>query len=86
MRCTLADMGTPLDDIRVSDVSHAVAEPYAAQSPCRFSSADSGVAGPTARRGEDNSEVLSDWLGLSEIEVAKLPGLYVLESEAVVEL
>lgn len=56
------------------------------QSSYRFSSADSGVAGPAACRGEDNSEVLSDWHGLSEIEVAKLSELCVLEPEAVVEL
>ncbi|WP_213571477.1 CoA transferase [Rhodococcus sp. USK13] len=42
------------------------------QSPYRFSSADSGVAGPAVRRGEHNEAVLADWLTLGSDEVEHL--------------
>jgi crotonobetainyl-CoA:carnitine CoA-transferase CaiB-like acyl-CoA transferase len=43
-----------------------------AQSPYRFSGADSGVRGPAPHRGEHNEEVLTEWLGASPQEVAAL--------------
>ncbi len=42
------------------------------QSPYRFSNAASGVRGPAAHRGEHNTEILQDWLGLSEDEAAEI--------------
>ncbi len=42
------------------------------QSPYRFSAARSGVRGPAAHRGEHNSAVLADWLGMSPSNVAQL--------------
>ena len=38
------------------------------QSPYRFSAATSGVQGQASHRGEDNEEVLTDWLGASNDE------------------
>jgi len=42
------------------------------QSPYRFSAAKSGVRGPAAHQGENNAEVLSEWLGKAEFEIAAL--------------
>ncbi len=42
------------------------------QSPYRFSSARSGVRGPAPHRGEHNAEVLQQWLGRTNEEVAAL--------------
>ena len=42
------------------------------QSPYRFSAARSGVRGPAPHRGEHNAEVLQQWLGLGQDEVAAL--------------
>jgi len=42
------------------------------QSPYRFSDAESGVKGPAPHRGEHNSQVLSEWLNLSEAEISGL--------------
>ncbi len=43
-----------------------------AQSPYRFSQAQSGVRGPAPYRGEHNEEVLREWLGKSREDVAAL--------------
>jgi crotonobetainyl-CoA:carnitine CoA-transferase CaiB-like acyl-CoA transferase len=43
-----------------------------AQSPYRFSQAQSGVRGPAPYRGEHNEAVLRDWLGKSREDVAAL--------------
>lgn len=51
------------------------------QSPYRFSDADAGVAGPAPFRGEHNSEVLREWLGATEDEVAGLDSTGALLSE-----
>jgi crotonobetainyl-CoA:carnitine CoA-transferase CaiB-like acyl-CoA transferase len=54
-----------------------------AQSPYRWSSATSGVKGPAPHRGEHNAEVLAEWLGLSDGEVADLAAAgVVLRDEA----
>lgn len=42
------------------------------QSPYRFSNAESGVRRGAAHRGEQNAEVLGDWLGSSPHEIATL--------------
>jgi crotonobetainyl-CoA:carnitine CoA-transferase CaiB-like acyl-CoA transferase len=42
------------------------------QSPYRFREATSGVRGPAPHRGEHNVEVLGDWLGMADEEVAAL--------------
>ena len=42
------------------------------QSPYRFSDADSGVRAGAPRLGEHNSEVLRQWLRLSDEEVRRL--------------
>jgi crotonobetainyl-CoA:carnitine CoA-transferase CaiB-like acyl-CoA transferase len=42
------------------------------QSPYRFSNARSGVRAGAPHRGEHNGEVLGDWLGLGEADVARL--------------
>ena len=42
------------------------------QSPYRFSAARSGVRGPAPHRGEHNVEVLQQWLGLHNEDVAAL--------------
>ena len=42
------------------------------QSPYRFSGATSRVRGPAAYLGEDNAEVLREWLGMSDAAVADL--------------
>ncbi|HEY1752923.1 MAG TPA: CaiB/BaiF CoA-transferase family protein [Caulobacteraceae bacterium] len=52
-----------------------------AQSPYRFSDAASGIRGPAAHRGEHNSEVLADWLGLSAGEVGQLTDTGVLQQD-----
>lgn len=41
------------------------------QSPYRYSHLDSGVAGPARHRGEDNIDVLTDWLGLTPAQAAE---------------
>jgi crotonobetainyl-CoA:carnitine CoA-transferase CaiB-like acyl-CoA transferase len=43
-----------------------------AQSPYRFSQAQSSVRGPAPHRGEHNEAVLQDWLGMSREEAASL--------------
>ena len=43
-----------------------------AQSPYRFSQAQSSVRGPAPHRGEHNEAVLHDWLGKSREEAASL--------------
>jgi crotonobetainyl-CoA:carnitine CoA-transferase CaiB-like acyl-CoA transferase len=43
-----------------------------AQSPYRFSNAQSGVRGPAPHRGAHNGDVLGEWLGASRDEVAAL--------------
>jgi len=48
------------------------------QSPYRFSDARSEVRGPAPHRGEHNSQVLADWLGKGEAEVAALQAAGVL--------
>jgi len=55
---------------RVDD--RAGGERHVVQSPYRFSAAASGVRGPAAYRGEHNRQVLSEWLGASADEIAKL--------------
>jgi crotonobetainyl-CoA:carnitine CoA-transferase CaiB-like acyl-CoA transferase len=40
------------------------------QSPYRFTAAKAGVRGPAPWRGEHNAEVLRDWLGMGEEEIA----------------
>src|SRR5439155_1542962 len=42
------------------------------QSPYRFSHADSGVRGPAPHRGEHNTGVLADWLGMRTDEIQRL--------------
>lgn len=42
------------------------------ETPYRFSDARAGVRGRIAHRGEDNGEVLREWLGLSREEIARL--------------
>ena len=42
------------------------------QSPYRFSSNESGVAGPAPHQGEHNAEVLGEWLSMSSAEVDAL--------------
>ncbi len=48
-------------------------------SPYRFSNYDSGVAGPARHRGENNEEVLRDWLGIPASEVGSLTASGVLK-------
>lgn len=43
-----------------------------ADSPYRFSNAQSGVRGPAAHRGEHNQEVLKDWLGFTNEKIKVL--------------
>jgi len=49
-----------------------------AQSPYRWSSAKSGVKGPAPHRGEHNAQVMTEWLALSDAEVADLSAAGVL--------
>jgi len=49
-----------------------------AQSPYRFSQAQSRVRGPAPHRGEHNEAVLQDWLGKSREETASLLSLGIL--------
>lgn len=51
-------------------------------SPYRFSAYDSGVAGPARHRGENNEEVLTEWLGIAASEVRSLEGSGVLQRGA----
>ena len=51
-----------------------------AQSPYRFSNAESGVRGGAAHRGEQNAEVLTEWLGRSATEITGLVAAGVLLS------
>lgn len=53
------------------------------QTPYRFSAAAAGVRGPATYRGEQNREVLSEWLGLGDEEIAGLVAAGVLQAEAV---
>ncbi len=43
-----------------------------AQTPYNFSNAESGVRGGAAQLGEHNAEVLSEWIGMSRADQAKL--------------
>jgi CoA:oxalate CoA-transferase len=56
------------------------------QSPYRFSAACSGVRAGAPHRGEHNREVLGEWLGLGEAEVAALCDSGVLAADAAQEL
>ena len=49
------------------------------QSPYRFSSASSGVRGPSPHRGEHNAEVLKDWLGFDHASIVLLRASGVLQ-------
>ncbi len=51
------------------------------QSPYRFSDARSEVRGPAPHRGEHNAQVLAEWLGKGEAEVAALSQAGVLLRE-----
>ena len=51
------------------------------QSPYRFSSAESGVRGGAAHRGEHNAEVLQDWLGIDSGETRALLESGVLDAD-----
>jgi crotonobetainyl-CoA:carnitine CoA-transferase CaiB-like acyl-CoA transferase len=51
------------------------------QSPYRWSSAKSGIRGPAPHRGEHNREVLTEWLGLSDNEIADLGAAGVLQQD-----
>lgn len=56
------------------------------QSPYRFSSAQSGIRGGTAHKGEHNAAVLADWLKLDDSDVAQLlnsPALHQDDPQAV---
>jgi CoA:oxalate CoA-transferase len=52
-----------------------------AQSPYRFSNADSGVRGGAPRRGQHNAAVLSEWAGVSAARIAELTKSRVLSAE-----
>jgi len=52
------------------------------QSPYRFSDARSGVRGPAPHLGEHNTQVLSEWLGMSSEDVGKLVANRVLADTA----
>lgn len=52
------------------------------QSPYRFSDALSGVRGPAPHLGEHNTQVLSEWLGMSSEDVGKLVANRVLADTA----
>ena len=52
------------------------------RSPYRFSTAESGVAGPAPHRGEHNHAVLTDWLELSAAEIEQLESAAVVLAEA----
>ena len=54
-----------------------------AQSPYRFSNAESGVRGGAPRRGQHNAEVLAEWAGLSATRIQELTGAQVLSAEVV---
>jgi crotonobetainyl-CoA:carnitine CoA-transferase CaiB-like acyl-CoA transferase len=51
------------------------------QSPYRFSAATSGVRGPAPLRGEHNAQVLAEWAGWADGEVAALAESSVLLSD-----
>ena len=52
------------------------------QSPYRFSAAKSGVRGVAPHRGEHNTEVLAEWLGLDGAKAAALKEAGVLSADA----
>ena len=52
-----------------------------AQTPYRFSGADSGVNGPAPRLGQHNGRVLRDWLGLDDGAVTTLVEQRILANE-----
>jgi crotonobetainyl-CoA:carnitine CoA-transferase CaiB-like acyl-CoA transferase len=52
-----------------------------AQSPYRFSNADSGVRGGAPRRGQHNGAVLTEWAGVSATRIAELTKSRVLSAE-----
>ncbi len=54
------------------------------QSPYRFSKATSGVRGVAPHRGEHNADVLKDWLGKSDADVAGLQATGVLQHDETV--
>ena len=41
------------------------------QSPYRFSSAQSGIRGGAAHKGEHNAAVLADWLGMGKPDIER---------------
>jgi len=51
------------------------------QSPYRFSEARSGVRGVAPHRGEHNTEVLQEWLGLDPTAVSDLRSAGVLDAD-----
>jgi CoA:oxalate CoA-transferase len=52
------------------------------QTPYRFSAHESGVTRPTSHRGEDNREVLAEWLCMSQGLIEELEGDALLRSPA----
>jgi CoA:oxalate CoA-transferase len=52
------------------------------QSPYRFSAATSGVTGPAPYRGEHNTAVLRDWLGMASADIDALTRDGLLQAEA----
>jgi CoA:oxalate CoA-transferase len=52
-----------------------------AQSPYRFSNADSGVRSGAPRRGQHNAAVLSEWIGSSAARIDELTKSQVLSAE-----
>ena len=52
-----------------------------AQSPYRFSNAESGVRGGAPRRGQHNAEVLAEWIGLAPSSIEELAERSVLSAE-----
>ena len=51
------------------------------RSPYRFSHSESERRGPTANQGEHNRDVLAEWLGLDDDEIALLIRSGVLVTE-----
>ena len=51
------------------------------QSPYRFSNAAAGVRGVAPHRGEHNADVLADWLGCTDAEIARWRDTEVLLEE-----
>jgi crotonobetainyl-CoA:carnitine CoA-transferase CaiB-like acyl-CoA transferase len=51
------------------------------ESPWRFSASTSGVTGGAPALGQHNAEVLADWLGAADPEIAELAGAGILVAE-----